>query len=399
MTVREIDEALAAWKSRLEAAAQNLMDLQAEPTYRRLTGCTGASHPPTTGTTAARLEPALGEFVHLFECLELLRATIDRAASLRDDLPMFGAEQKLHGIEDLLCCASIRLPAVDVPLEQRSLLDGAQNEARISPAALLDAMGKSFQSAKDAVIAVAKAWSDLEPALDRTAARIAALRAKSLSAAQIAELDSADRKLSELRAEVKADPLGATAGLDSQIRPILDGLESAVSAREQLHREIELGLAAAHAKFEELVRGHRDAVDATSRARLKIAGSLPAPTGDEKLAELRDWLERLKNKCSDGMVEPLTVGLRNWNMAAHAAIAPDHAALAASRAAIESRNELRGRLDALKAKARAYGVAEDHKLADLARQAEALLYTRPVSLERAGEAVAIYEKTLGAHAR
>jgi DNA repair exonuclease SbcCD ATPase subunit len=401
MTVREIDEALAAWKSRLEAAAQNLMDLQAQPTYRRLTGCSGVSQPEITGVTASRVGSPLAEFVHVFEYLELLRETVDRAAALRDDLPIFNADQKLREIEDLLSGPSVRLPAIDVPLEQRSLLDGARNEVCLSPAALLEAMGKTFQSAKDAVIAVDKAWRDLDPALDRTAARIAALRNRGLSSTQIAELEAAERRLSELRAEVKADPLGASADLDSQIRPTLDALESGAAAREQLHREIERGLAAARAKLDRLTGTHREAVDAAEQARIKIAGaaSLPAPAGDEKLADLRDWLERLAEKYADGMVDPLVVGLRNWNASADHANACDDAALAASRAAIDSRNELRGRLDALKAKARAYGVAEEDDLAALAHQAEALLYTRPTALDRAAAAVAAYEKSLGAHAR
>jgi len=397
MTLREIDEALAAWKSRLEAAAQNLMDLQAEPTYRRLTGCSGVSQSAIAGITAAKLEPALREFSHLFECLDLLKATIERASALRHNLPtLFGAEEKLHEIEDLLRSSSIHLPAVDVPLEQRSLLDGASNDVCISPAALLDGMVKTFQAAKDAVMAVDNAWSNLEPALAASSARIATLRTKPLDAAQIAEVDSANRALSTLRARVKADPLGASADLDTHIRPILDGVESALAAREQLRREIEQGLTAAHSQWDALVRLHGDAVDASHQARRKIAGaeSLPAPIADGHLTGLHDWLDRLENKYAEGVVDPVAVGLRKWNAAAEECAAKEQTALAANRAPIETRNELRGRLDALKAKARARGVAEDDALAELARQAEGLLHTRPIALDRAAAAVAAYEKSL-----
>jgi hypothetical protein len=397
MTLREIDEALAAWKSRLEAAAQNLMDLQAEPTYRRLTGCSGVSLPAIAGITAAKVEPALREFSHLFECLDLLSATIERASALRHNLPtLFGAEEKLHEIEDLLCRSSIHLPAVDVPLEQRSLLDGASNDVCISPAALLDGMVKTFQAAKDAVMAVDKAWSNFEPALAASSARIAALRTKPLDAAQIAEVDSADRALAALRARVKADPLGASADLDARIRPILDGAESALAAREQLRREIEQGFAAAHAQWEALVRLHDVTVDTCQRTRRKIAGaeSLPVPIADGHLTGLHDWLDRLEKKYAEGVVDPVAVGLRKWNAAAEECAAKEQAALAANRAPIETRNELRGRLDALKAKARAYGVAEDDALAELAREAEGLLHSRPIALDRAAAAVLAYEKSL-----
>jgi hypothetical protein len=60
-------------------------------------------------------------------------------------------------------------------------------------------------------------------------------------------------------------------------------------------------------------------------------------------------------------------------------------------AAEGTRHELRGRLDARRAKVRAYGVAEESALAELA-PGGGLLYTRPSALDRAA-AVAAYEKT------
>jgi len=386
MTVREIDEALAGWKSRLDAAAQNLMDLQAEPTYRRLTGCSGVSQPPLTGTSAARVKPALNQIVHVFELLDLLRATVERAADLRDNLPaLFGADEKIREIQELLRGASIHLPAIDVPLEQRTLLDGARSEVCISPSDLLAAMVKEFQAAKDTVMAVDKAWSTLVPMLDGAAARIAALRAR---AKTTAGLDSADRALDDIRAKVMADPLGAAASLD--------GVEASLTAREKLHREIESAFAAAHAQLDAAVRLHTDAVDACSQSRLKIAASaaLPSPAGDEKVEGLRDWLRRLEKKYAEGMVDPVAVGLRNWTAAAEDCMAQERAALAANRTPLEARNELRGRLDAFKAKARACGVAEDDALAELARRAEVILHTRPTDLDRATAAVTAYEKAL-----
>jgi hypothetical protein len=386
MTLREIDEALAGWKSRLDAAAQNLMDLQAQPTYRRLTGCSGVSQPPLTGATAARVTPALAGIARVFELLDLLRATVERADALRGDLPaLFGADEKIHEIAELLRGESIHLPAVDVPLEQRTLLDGARSEVCISPTDLLAAMVKEFQAAKDAVMAVDKAWSTLAPMLDSTRARIAALRARAKTPI---ELDSAERALDEICAKVKADPLGASVSID--------GVEAALAAHERVHREIESAFAAAHAQLEAVVHLHTDAVDACRQSRLKIAAAaaLPSPAAKDKVEGLCDWLRRLEKKYAEGMVDPVAVGLRNWSAAAEDCMAQERAALAANRTPLDARNELRGRLDAFKAKARAYGVAEDDTLAALAHQAEAILHTRPTDLDRATAAVTAYERAL-----
>ena len=69
------------------------------------------------------------------------------------------------------------------------------------------------------------------------------------------------------------------------------------------------------------------------------------------------------------------------------------------RSARESRRELRGRLDALKAKARVYGLAEVVALAGAARQAELLLAEQPTRLQQAAAAVAGYEQQLTGIAR
>ncbi len=86
--------------------------------------------------------------------------------------------------------------------------------------------------------------------------------------------------------------------------------------------------------------------------------------------------------------------LRNWQASADDCMTQAKQSLAASRGALEARRELRGRLDALKAKARGRGLAERADVAAQAKLAEALLATRPTNLAQASEAVARYGKTL-----
>jgi hypothetical protein len=58
------------------------------------------------------------------------------------------------------------------------------------------------------------------------------------------------------------------------------------------------------------------------------------------------------------------------------------------------RNELRGRLDALKAKARASGINEGPELLGIAREASNCLKAKPVPLGRAASLVQAYETRL-----
>jgi hypothetical protein len=399
MTLREIDDALAAWNGRLGAAAQNLMDLEAEPSYQQITGSGGVPKAPITGVTASRVEPALGAMVTVFQHFSLLNETIKRAELLRHNLPtLFGSDQKLREIEELLRGNSIHLPAVDVPLEQRTLLSGVQNVECISPKDLLDTMVKAFQAAKDAVVAVDGAWNNLGATLNRTGARIGRLRARAaaLGGGTPPDLDGAERTLQEMRARVQADPLGASADLDARIEPVLARVDAALEAGERLRQQIVNGLTAAHAQLDALAKLHHDSVVACAEVRIKVTGcgAPPSPQADETVEGLRQWLDRLEKKYAGGMLDPVAVGLRNWNSAAQDCVSKESAACAANRAPLLARDELRGRLDALKAKARAYGAAEDDALVELAKQAEALLYARPTPLDRAAAAVTGYERTL-----
>jgi len=94
------------------------------------------------------------------------------------------------------------------------------------------------------------------------------------------------------------------------------------------------------------------------------------------------------------MVRPVSVGLQNWNSAARDCVSDVRKILQANRAPLELRNELRGRINALKAKAQACRVEEDAGLRELGNAAETLLYTRPTPIDRACDAVSRYQALL-----
>jgi hypothetical protein len=212
----------------------------------------------------------------------------------------------------------------------------------------------------------------------------------------LADLDAAERALRDARSKLQSDPLNAATGAQDRILPLLDRVEHGVEIRERLLQQIAGGLSAAHGKLDNLAALHQEAVDASAEARQKIAGaeSLPAPLPADKVEALRVWLGRLETRYHEGILEPVAIGLRNWNTAAENCVSEEGAIRDANRGPLDARNELRGRLDALKAKARAYGVAEDDGLVELAQEAEKLLYQRPAVIDRAAALVKAYERKL-----
>jgi hypothetical protein len=391
MTLQEIDNALAAWSNRLAAIAENLLELQAESTYQLLTGKGGAVKLQLAGATKARVEPALGAMLNIFQNYEALHSTIERARKLRENLPrLFGADEKLREIRRLLFERCIELPELDLPLEQRTLLSGVDGVDCVSAEELLAAMTRTFSTARDAVLAVDEAWRDLAARIDATEARIRGAKAEIARAAS--DLQTAEMMLNAARAKVQADPLGALADLETRVEPMLVRVKQAVEAAGKVRKE----LLDSWMKYDELVRGHREALAAAVEAREKVLECVghKVAVADEKVAGLREWLDRLDRKLAEGAVDAVGVGLRNWQVAARESAVQDRAAATASRAAIAARLELRGRLDALKAKARAYGLAESEAFAEISRDAEALLYARPTDLNRATDSVVAYERML-----
>jgi len=146
---------------------------------------------------------------------------------------------------------------------------------------------------------------------------------------------------------------------------------------------------------------HREsaAIYAEVQEKVSNAAGLRAPEPDARIESLGEWLGRLKRKYAEGLLEPITVGLRQWNSAARECVSNERGAMAANRAALELRTELRGRLDALKAKARAYGVAENPELTRIAEEAYGFLHSRPTPMDRAAAAVSEYERALTDRAR
>ena len=397
LTLEQIDQLLADWQKKLNLVSQNLIDLHGLPAYQRLTEEPGISGTELTGATKKQVSSALVALNELFQHFELLASTINRAASLRKQLPLFHGADRLNEIEQILNGASIQLPVVQIPLAQRGLLSASETATTIAPTNLLAAMTHAFQVAKDVVLAVDNAWSTLEPKLLQADAEIRSLKdlAASLDVSPGEELEMAQRAIANLRTQIESDPLGTTGNFEtvtSLLAKARHSLQQAEQQRNQLRRDLD----SAHGKVKRLVDLNQQAIAALNESQEKVVdhSTLCAPLPQEQIDALSQWLDRLEVKFSERLYNPVNVGLTNWNTKANTLITQEENTVAANRLPIITRQELRGRLDALKAKALAKGMAEDPTLSALAERAEHNLYSRPTPLDQAIELVSQYEKTL-----
>ncbi len=394
MTSEQIDAALSAWQARLSVAAGNLLELDDSAAYQRLRRAASQF----TGRTLARVDPALPLIDGLWQSQQQLTDIINQAEALRPALgKLWAHESERKQIEFLLLGESVPVAAAPTPFARRGLLSGPEPARGMTAEVLLAQMSQSFVVVKDAVVLLEAAWNRLDQTLmaaDKEAEALQSL-ADSLGVGLQSELTAVRRDSAGLRAQAGADPLGAGADFAADLTARLGQIRASLAAVQQQRDQIETGLRQSHLLLAELGRLEQSCRALQTECREKIVGSAEAspvlPT------DLAPWLTRIEAARQNMQWKPAEIGLARWLESAHAARTAFAACCASASAALARREELRGLLRALQAKAvakEAHGAALDPALPGLARDAEFLLHGGPTPLDRAAALVADYERRL-----
>ena len=218
------------------------------------------------------------------------------------------------------------------------------------------------------------------------------VRAGAVGADDDVELKVVRDALERDTAAVAADPAGAT-GL-GDLDQLLATARERVELLERRHQELPGQLAAAASRLDEIQAFVAQGAEALARTREKIAApaGVAAPPdlsagGDRALPP---WLDRIRAQADAGAYEAAGAALDAWSQAADAALAEARRVAEANAAPLHRRNELRGLLDAFRAKAAASGGDEDGRLARLYAQAKDILYSAPCDLPAAEALVQEY---------
>ena len=265
--------------------------------------------------------------------------------------------------------------------------------------ALLRTLEADAQRASSLLEQLGTAWRNSVPRLDALRARLAtaASTAETLGMPGDPELAAARTVVDDATAQATADPLGAE--IDDAER-LVQRVEERLSALARTKAGIGADLDAADALLEEIARliaAGRGAREATE-ARIVDRGGLVPPldpteldTGDRAL---RPWLARIRAQARAGAWPAAAESLEQWREEAEALRARADAVAAANRAPLERRTDLRGLLDAFRAKAAALGLAEDPALTQRYRAAREALYAYRCDVRRAENLVREYGKAI-----
>jgi hypothetical protein len=394
MSLEGIEHALSRRRDERDRIANDLLDLENHHGHRLLEGA------ELDGETKRRWAEARERLATLWATFDAYRRVIAEAERLRAASARPGPET-LAELTGLLAGASVELKAEDVPVERRSLV--RITGERISLDEAVARMDAAYQEVARTVAAADAAWSALLPRLDEAeAARNAAERLLAELGGADAELDRLGRELAALRGRVRGDPLSfATGGPGGPVDTgPLERLTAALTARrEHLEHALRIrdGFAARSGELADRVAAVRAAEQEARAARDTVLRKITDPV----LPHLPDQAPALADRLA------AVTALRDagdWLAAARTADELERAAGDALRQArdatkainalLERRDELRGRLEAFRAKALRQGLAEHPELLRLFRRAHDLLWTAPCDLRQATRAVSGYQRAL-----
>lgn len=400
----EVDRALARLDAEHEAVETSLLALQDHAGRRLLEGA------ELTGVTKDRWDAAEQQITLLWAYFDAYSAALTairelrarRRWSSREDLAEL--TERLRGRSVTVASPAAR-PAPQITGPARLCEEFTLEE-------LVARMNELYASSLDMVVAADAVWSALPARIDLLSAELR----RTLSLANSVgvrpgehpagdDLESITQELSELRAQVVSDPLafwrpGPGSSAPGGGRPDTDRYDRAARALEDVRREIEAVLQVRQDAEQRLLR-LRDVLSRADRtlteARAargevlaKIAASeVPAVSGpptvlQERLATAAQY----RRHAQWNRLSPL---LESLEREAEDELLRARESLTAVTAPLAVRAELRGRLDAYKAKVARHGMAEDPMLVERYDAARRMLWSAPCDLRAAEQAVLRYQ--------
>ncbi|MDH2391560.1 hypothetical protein QCN29_22820 [Streptomyces sp. HNM0663] len=401
----EVDRALGRLGAEHEAIETSLLALQDHAGRRLLEGA------ELTGVTKDRWASAERSISLLWGYFEAYAAALDAAREVR-------ARRRWPGREELAELTE-RLRGRSVTVADSAAPDGPQPAGpdRLSEQFTLEElvtrMNELYAASLDTVVTADSVWSALPARIDLLSAELRRTRSLARSVGVRPgehpsgdDLESITHELTALRAQVVSDPLAfwrPASGRSSAPgggRPDTERYDRAALALEDVRREIEAVLQVRQDSESRLVRV-RDVLSRADRTLVearaargevlaKIAASeVPAVSGPptalhERLAAAAEY----RRHSQWHRLSPL---LESLEQEAEDELLRARESLTAVTAPLAVRAELRGRLDAYRAKVARHGLAEDPLLIERYDTARRMLWSAPCDLRAAEQAVLRYQ--------
>lgn len=400
----EADRALARLGAEHEAIETSLLALQDHAGRRLLEGA------DLTGLTKERWSATEQSITLLWSYFDAYAGALSRAREVR-------ARRRQPNREDLVALTELlRGQGVTVAHgaagHDPSITGPARLSERFTLEELVHRMNELYARSLDMVVASDSVWSAMPARIDLLAAELRRTHSLAHSVGVRPgehpagdDLESIVQELATLRVQVISDPLafwlpGPGSSAPGGGRPDTTRYDRAARALEEVRREVEAVLAVRQDAEQRLVQlrdvlSRADRTLAEARAArgevlAKIAASeVPAVNGpptalQERLAAASEYRRHAQWHRLSPLLESLEVQAEEELLRAREQ-------LTAVTAPLAVRAELRGRLDAYKAKVARHGLAEDPLLIERYDAARRMLWSAPCDLRVAALSVQRYQ--------
>ncbi|MGW0733606.1 hypothetical protein [Streptomyces sp. NPDC002851] len=403
----EVDRALARLSREHEAIESSLLALQDHAGRRLLEGA------ELSGTTEERWAGTEQTITRLWTYFDAYTAALDGARARRARR-RYPNRDDLTELTELLRGPSVTVPGGPPPAGTPELQgQPARLSEEFTLEELVERMNELYASSLDTVVAADAVWSALPARIDLLAAELARTRQLAGSVGVRPgehpagdDLERITRELTSLRAQVISDPLAFwrpapghtapgggrpdTTRYDVQARALED-VRREIDAVLTVRQDAELRLGRLRDLLSRADRTLAEARAARGEVLAKIAATeVPAVSGpptalQEQLATAAEYRRRAQWHRLSPLLESLEQRAEDELLRARES-------LTAVTAPLAVRAELRGRLDAYKAKVARHGAAEDPLLIERYDAARRMLWSAPCDLRVAEEAVLRYQQ-------
>ncbi|WP_369222785.1 hypothetical protein AB5J52_16420 [Streptomyces sp. R39] len=406
----EVDRALARLGAEHEAIETSLLALQDHAGRRLLEGA------ELTGTTLERWTATEASITLLWAYFDAYTDALRSAREIRARR-RWSSREDLEKLTELLRGESVTVAgSATATANAPTLLSAAGRlSERFSLAALVDRMNELYATSLDMVVTADAVWSALPARIDLLAAELQRTRKLAHSVGVRPgehpagdDLERITRTLTRLRADVVSDPLAFWVPAQGSSapgggRPDTTVYDREARALEEVRREIDAVLTVRQDAEARLIR-LRDVLSRADRtlaeartARGEVLAKIAAtevPVVSGPPTALQEQLATAAEYRRGAQWHRLSPLLESLEQKAEDELLRARESLTAVTAPLAVRAELRGRLDAYKAKVARHGLAEDPFLTERYDAARRMLWSAPCDLRVAEQAVLRYQQSV-----
>ncbi|GKQ35481.1 hypothetical protein [Streptomyces sp. A012304] len=401
----EVDRALARLGQEHEAIETSLLALQDHAGRRLLEGA------ELTGVTKERWTAAEASITLLWAYFDAYTDALRGAREIRSR-HRWSSREDLVELTELLRGESVTVAGAALAAAPTAHGAGRLSES-FSLTALVDRMNELYASSLDMVVAADAVWSALPARIDLLAAELQRTRQLAHSVGVRPgehpagdDLERITRTLTRLREQVISDPLAFWVPAQGSSapgggRPDTNVYDREARALEDVRREIDAVLTVRQDAEQRLVR-LRDVLSRADRtlaeartARGEVLAKIAAtevPVVSGPPTALQEQLATAAEYRRQAQWHRLSPLLESLEQKAEDELLRARESLTAVTAPLAVRAELRGRLDAYKAKVARHGLAEDPFLIERYDAARRMLWSAPCDLRVAEQAVLRYQQ-------